>query len=173
MTEERKQKFLEALAESGSACAAARAATPHPTGRRGGYSSFQALAARDPEFAAAVVEARSRALGKVEDAIMRRAVEGVRRPVYQGGVLVGHERVYSDPLLLRLAARLDPAWAERQRVEQTHSCALLLEPADVELLNDGDAEMLTRLLGVIAERRAHEESQRRVQGLPGPDTTQP
>lgn len=36
---------------------------------------------------------------KLEDAAIRRAVEGVEKPVYQGGVLVGSVTQYSDTLL--------------------------------------------------------------------------
>lgn len=40
--------------------------------------------------------------------IHRRAFEGFLRPIYQGGQLVGHERIYSDKLALAMQAAHDP-----------------------------------------------------------------
>ena len=55
-----------------------------------------------PAFAAAWKLARETATDAIEKEAIRRAVKGVREPVYQGGKLVGHVRRYADGLLSRL-----------------------------------------------------------------------
>jgi hypothetical protein len=52
----------------------------------------------DPEFAEAWDEAVQMGDDLLEQAIRNRAAEGYDRPVFQGGVCVGMERVYSDGL---------------------------------------------------------------------------
>lgn len=118
ITERRKETFLRVLKETGSVCAAARSATPWGRGAKSGYSSFLDLIKRDPEFAAAVAEAKHYALGRVERHMHKLAVEGVKRPIYQGGKLAGFEIVYEPKLLLALLQHLDPeGWMHREKVE--------------------------------------------------------
>ncbi len=62
-----------------------------------------------PAFAQEVEEAKNGALGRVEAAIMERAVGGVQRPIFQRGELVGHETLYSDNLLRHSADPSDGA----------------------------------------------------------------
>jgi hypothetical protein len=72
----------------------------------------------DPEFAKVVDEAIDMAADKLEREARRRAVEGTKEPVYQGGQLVGTKTVYSDSLLaLLLKGRRKKVFAER--IEQT------------------------------------------------------
>ena len=119
--------FIDTLAATGSRCAAARAATPWSKGKKGGLESFRDLMRRDPEFAREVEDAKAIALGRVEESIATRAIKGVQRPVFQKGGLVGHETVYSDHLLLRLAQRLDPeAWGNREKVDVNVKAAVLV-----------------------------------------------
>ena len=47
-------------------------------------------------------EARTMIVHALEDEAFKRAVEGVQKPVYQGGELVGYITEYSDSLLLKL-----------------------------------------------------------------------
>jgi len=47
-------------------------------------------------------EAVAEGIDRLEDEVHRRAVEGVDRPVYQGGVRVGEIKAYSDSLLTLL-----------------------------------------------------------------------
>lgn len=63
---------------------------------------------KDPAFAKRLLEARELAVARLEQEAVRRAVEGVDRPIYQQGALVGVERVYSDNLLLALLKANDP-----------------------------------------------------------------
>jgi hypothetical protein len=62
----------------------------------------------DEAFAMAENQARSTFADTLEEEVVRRARDGYDRPVYQGGELVGHERVNSDNLLWRLLQAVRP-----------------------------------------------------------------
>ncbi len=173
ISEQRRRVFLETLAATGSMTAAAQAASPHAQGERGAYESFRDLVRRDPQFAADVAEAKAAALGRVEKVIADHALNGVRRPIYQRGELVGHEQVFDHKLLLALAARLDPEWSERRRTELAGSVGvhrdddsfLSISAADVLLLSEPEREMLVTLVQKIGELKAPEDG-REIQSLP-------
>lgn len=57
---------------------------------------------QDPAFRAAWDEAVETACDALEAEAWRRAKDGVRKPVYQGGEKVGEVREYSDTLLIFL-----------------------------------------------------------------------
>lgn len=57
---------------------------------------------KDPEFQLQWTEAMNEGIDLLEDTAFGRAVNGVRKPVYQGGELVGHVQEYSDQLLVLL-----------------------------------------------------------------------
>ena len=141
------------------------------TPSKGGLESFRDLAKRDPQFALQVEEARNAALGRVEETIAKRAIEGVERPIFQRGELVGTERVYSDHLLLRLAQRLDPlSWTDRQKVEHSgrveHAGVMLsITAGDVLRPPEKDQEILVHLVQQIAELK---DNGQEIQGLPPP-----
>ena len=103
-------RFLARLASSGSVAAAAavaRVSRQEAYKRRG----------RDPAFAAAWADALGEAVERLADEARRRAVEGVKRPVYQGGKRVGTVTVYSDTLLIvLLKAHGGPAYRHTDRV---------------------------------------------------------
>ena len=159
LTDARKRAFLKALEETGSAPAAARAASPHSTGKRNCINTFRDARDRDPEFAAAWEEAVSRALGRVENEITRRAMTPTQRPIFSKGELVGHEDVYDNKLLLALARKLNPdEWSEKRQVEMKGSVDhrhghIYLTMSDVHLLSPSKAEQLLLLLGEIADQR--------------------
>lgn len=96
LNREWKDQFLRSLALSPNVTAAAAAA---------GVSRQAAYQARDddPEFSANWRDALDRSTDALVGEMYRRAVEGVRKPVYQGGVLVGHVQEYSDTLAIFLA----------------------------------------------------------------------
>ena len=54
----------------------------------------------DPEFARDFEDAKKMVIETLEQEVRRRAVEGVEKPVYQGGKLVGSVQEYSDILLM-------------------------------------------------------------------------
>ncbi len=91
---------------------------------------------RDPEFAAAVVAAIRDGVELLHAAAWQRAVNGVTRPIYQGGVLVGHEQVFSDRLaeiLLKAHARqADGAGAQFADTPLvTHQTVVMASPQQV------------------------------------------
>jgi hypothetical protein len=57
----------------------------------------------DPEYAEAFEEAERLSADLLADEAFRRAVEGVKKPIYHKGEVVGYETVYSDVLLMFLA----------------------------------------------------------------------
>jgi hypothetical protein len=75
-------------------------------------------ARNDAEFKKAWDEAREVAAQSLEDAAYRRAKTGYLRPVYQRGMLVGMERVYSDSLAMFLLKGMKPQ-VYRDRVEHS------------------------------------------------------
>lgn len=84
----------------------------------------------DAEFAAAWDDAVDQAADRMEREALRRAVEGVDEPVYQGGELVGYVRKYSDTLLIFLLKAARPEkYRERAEVRQTGK-------VQVEYVND-------------------------------------
>ncbi|MFO1209594.1 MAG: hypothetical protein U1E40_10280 [Amaricoccus sp.] len=159
LTPARKATFLKVLAETGSAPAAARAASPHATGKRAAIRSFTDLRDRDPEFAAAWEDAMAAALGRVENEVMRRAMEPTYRPIFSKGELVGQEPVYDNKLLLAVARKLNPdEWSEKRQVEMSGSVEhrhghIYLSMSDIHLLAPDRADQLLDLLGEIADKR--------------------
>jgi hypothetical protein len=177
ISDRRRAVFLATLAKTGSMTAAAAAATPWAVGRKCGLESFRDLSKRDPAFAVEVEEARAAALGRVEQAIAERAVEGVDEPVYQKGARCGLRKVYSDTLLLRLAARLAPeSWSERQRTELSGSVGVVasrsdgflsISASDVLLLSEDKQQQLAELVEEVGRLKERDDG-RAIQKLPVP-----
>jgi hypothetical protein len=118
-------------------------------------ASVLALRRRDPEFAGALSEARERFLDRAEAEVARRGIYGYDRPIYQGGVEVGKERVYSDQLLLRLLAAGRPErWSEQHRlmVEARARAARTIEEID-RLPTEELERIVSGELSVARERR--------------------
>lgn len=94
-TAERQQRFIEALADSGSVRAAARAVNMSAEGayylrRQAGATSFRR----------AWEAALDLGVQRIEDTAMDRALNGVEVPVYSYGKLVGTRIVHNDRLLM-------------------------------------------------------------------------
>ena len=89
---------------------------------------------RDEAFAVAWADVEEKIIEQLEAAAIRRARDGVARPVFQGGKLVGHERVYSDGLMaLLLKARRPERYRDNVRMEHSgpHAAPPQLQlPAD-------------------------------------------
>jgi hypothetical protein len=81
LTQARQQKFLEALAATGSVTTAVGAAS---TSRTRVYELRKA----DPDFANAWQDAEDTAADRLEEEARRRALEGVPEPLVTGGKLV-------------------------------------------------------------------------------------
>jgi len=102
LTAEKREQFLQALADSGSVTAAVAAAG---TSRTRVYE----LRNTDTAFAAAWDEAEEIATDRLQDEARRRAIEGVAEPLVSAGKLVRGDdgqpimvQRYSDNLLLAL-----------------------------------------------------------------------
>ena len=90
-----RKKFLENLAETGVVTHSARAAGVSKT-------AVHISRRRDSKFAQAWDRALDSATDRLENEAVRRAVDGVEEPVYQGGKQVGTITRYSDTLLIFL-----------------------------------------------------------------------
>jgi hypothetical protein len=109
----RRKRFLEALAAGSSITAAARAAG---VDRRTPYKWRDSDPAFDEEWVSHL-EAGTDAL---EDEARRRAVEGVKRPIYHAGKRVGVVVEHSDQLMMfLLKARRPEKYRERQAIEHS------------------------------------------------------
>ncbi len=105
---EKREAFLKAFSQCGSAT---QACIEAGISRRTCYEWRQTDAAFAEAWADMVEEAHDR----LEDEAMRRAVEGVERPVFYKGTLIGHTRTYSDSLLKALLQRRRPEVYGRAR----------------------------------------------------------
>ena len=113
LTKERRERFLQALADTGSVTAAIADAG---TSRTRVYE----LRKTDPAFASAWQEAEEMATDRLEDEARRRAIEGVPEPLVSAGKLVRDDdgqpitvRRYSDHLLMALLKAHRPPRRER------------------------------------------------------------
>lgn len=109
----RKKRILDAIAQGASFAKAAEA---------GGICRQNLWAWRqaDPEFDRAVKEAVETGTDRIEDEALRRAVEGVNKPVFQRCKVVGYVTEYSDRLLeMLLRARRSEKY--RERYDHSHS----------------------------------------------------
>jgi hypothetical protein len=109
----RQERFLQALAETGSVTAAIAVAASSRT-------RVYELRRVDPTFASAWEEAEEIAADRLEEEARRRAVEGVSEPLVSGGKVVRDDqglpmvvRRYSDHLLAVLLRAHRPARRER------------------------------------------------------------
>ncbi len=125
-TEDSRAAFLAAYGELGNIKQAAKKA---------GISrdTHYAWLKDDPDYAKTFELAREEAVETLEAEARRRAVEGVNRPVYQGGEQVGTVRDYSDTLLIFLLKGAAPSKyrdTARVQVEPTEGFAEMLRLAD-------------------------------------------
>lgn len=105
--------FLEELAKGWSVTHSAEKA---------GFSRQTAYKYRelDEQFRTDWDDAIERGTDRLEDAMEKRAVDGVMKPVYQGKELVGHVQEYSDSLAMFMAkARRPDKFRERSTVSHT------------------------------------------------------
>lgn len=126
---QRQAEYLEALAIDGTM-------TTAKTKARVGFDTVLKWREHDPTFVVREQQVKAEFADKLEAEAVRRAFEGFDRPIYQRGVLVGYERVYSDVLLKMLLTALKP---EKFRdnvnvsgtVEQVVRQVVGFNPADV------------------------------------------
>lgn len=115
LTPERRADFLRRLADGGNVTAAADAVG---VSRDAAYK----LRDRDGGFEEAWTLALDRYAAALEAELHRRVFDGVERPIFQRGELVGHELVKSDRLLeIALRARLPEKYSERVAAKLEHA----------------------------------------------------
>jgi len=142
----KREKFLEYLRQT---CNVTKACELSRISRRSAYE----WRADDESFRADWQKALEIATDLLEDEAVRRAKDGVDRPVYQGGELVGHVREYSDTLLIFLLKGAKPE-KYRERFEQRNSGTLTVE--HVALTHHQRVARLKELLAK-AESRAQKK----------------
>ena len=98
----REAQFLAALEQTGNV---SRACVLSKFPRRSAYDLRDA----DEAFKKAWDATLDRAADLLEEEARRRAYQGVKKPVFQGGKLVGHVQEYSDTLLIFLLKGNKPA----------------------------------------------------------------
>jgi len=108
---EQKAKYLMKFAETGRNDLASKYAGC-------GVQHYWFWKRDDPEFAKALVEARTISVKMMEDHAIKRGTTGTRKPIYQRGQLVGFERLYSDSLLTFMLKGLAPE-TYRERISVT------------------------------------------------------
>ena len=168
MTTEREDAFLAAYELSGNYAAAAAIASPNSMAAprsKPGTASFRAHEARNAAFAVRVGEAKERVVARVYAKIWELAVDGVTEAVVQKGTQAtladGSPATTTrhDPkLLLRLIARLDPAWSEKKNIHYsvTHSAEVRLLPSDLMALSVAQQAQLQDILTTIQASRGEE-----------------
>ena len=93
---------------------------------RAEHTNLHDLAERLAAGRARVAEAREEACDALEAEARRRAVEGVRKPVYYRGEIVGTVKEYSDTLLIFLMKGAMPEkYRENVKIEHTGGAELL------------------------------------------------
>ena len=156
LTKEIRERFLQALANTGNVTTAVAVAG---TSRTRVYELRKA----DPAFASAWEEAEESAVDRLEDEARRRAVDGVPEPLVSAGKLVRDDdgqpiavRRYSDNLLLALLKARRPPRRERSvrfqlpalrsAADAASAMAALTAGVSAGDLTPGEAAELSRLV---------------------------
>ena len=123
-TEAQKQKFLEAFREI---CIVTTAAKMAGMCAKTVYN----IRDRDPVFRAAMEEVEYEVQDKIETEIRRRAMEGVDKPIFYQGKVVGTVKEYSDRLIELLAkGHMKDRYGDQSKVEMTGKDGTPLVPDD-------------------------------------------
>jgi hypothetical protein len=128
-TPERQATFLERLAEGGNVMASAM-------GVGVTRATVYAARERDDAFAEAWDDALERYAAALEAELHKRVFDGVQRPIFQRGELVGHEALKSDRLLeIALKAHRPDRYSERFQASIDHSvkAGVLMLPATMTM----------------------------------------
>ena len=140
-TARRKAAFLKAFPEIGTLTGTAKTL---------GFAirSHYLWMERDEEYAAAFQEAKLAAAERLELEATRRAVDGVDEPVWYKGEKVGHQKKYSDTLLIFL---LKGAMPEKYKERFEHSTTEdgMHVKVDLNLLSDKELKELEEVLAKI------------------------
>lgn len=110
LTEQKKEKFLRLLKETGNVSKSAQA-----IGIK--RQTLYQLRDKDPKFKEEWQEAFESFLDSCEQEVVRRGVKGYEKPVFYGGKQIGTVREYSDNLLMFYLKRYRPEFRDRLKVE--------------------------------------------------------
>lgn len=115
-TPEKQVAFIEALAESGCVDEACKRVGMHRS------SAYELRARKNAEsFRAAWDAALDHAIQRLSDAAFSRAINGVTRPVFYKGELVGERTYFDERLTMFMLRYRDPArygrWRDQMRVD--------------------------------------------------------
>jgi hypothetical protein len=181
----RRTLWLKTFRESGGSYnAACEASAPHLSGNSKnapGYSSWKALEARDPAWAAQVEEVRQQISDDIEAELHRRSVTGVPTRVYQKATMVwqpvldadnnpvldvdGKPKMepatitrWSDAILLRRASALMPEkYADKKTIDINHNVnrggAWTITAMDIEALSANEQVTLAAMMAKVRSHR--------------------
>ncbi len=145
-TSEKRKLLLESIVEFGGNVS--RALEKARVGRSAAYEWKR----DDEEFSELWEKALEDGIDRLEDEARRRACEGVKKPVYQGGKRVGFIQEYSDTLLMFL---LNGARPEKYRHNASVNVTGKLSHDVVERVDIGsltDDEIAEIRAGKVAEK---------------------
>lgn len=109
--------------------------------------SLERYAERDEDFREAIAEIEGRMIDNLVAEAYRRAHDGVDKPVFQGGELVGYIREYSDSVLLKMLTSLSTKFRERTQLDVSNSDGSLTSGAS-------DAQIAARVASILAVAQA-------------------
>jgi hypothetical protein len=132
-----KTDFLAGLEEYGNVSRAADAAG---IWRSTAYDERE----KSPRFAADWDRALDLGTSALEDEARRRAFEGVEKPIYQGGSLVGQVQEYSDTLLIFLLKAHRPKYRDTSR-----NVTINITPEQAAKLSDAEIDALLQKEGLL------------------------
>lgn len=118
----------------------------------------------DPEYAAAFEAACDQAVEVMEAEAWRRAMQGVEKPIFQGGKLVGSVQEYSDTLLIFQLKGLRP-----QKYRDNFSGRIEIDAT----VHNGDSDIDREIAGLLEKQRRLDDVERVGEGTPAvaPDRT--
>ncbi len=117
--------------------------------------TFKKTMLENPEFKAAVKQARRQSCEYMEKELFRRGVEGVKEPVYQGGKLVGYKMVYSDAcLIFDLKSRNPKKFREHYKTEIVGEGGKPISQTQIVNLSGFSVEELVRLKEVMEKAQS-------------------
>ncbi len=141
-----QEAFLEALKNCGVYTAAAAAVGLT-------YRLVYQFRQRNPDFQERCDKALGRNYGELMDVARKLAIEGLVTETYdKAGNVISSKRVYSERILLKMLARLDPAgWSDKVQVDQKVSAEIRTERIKVEDMTPAQRRAARDFLATIPD----------------------
>lgn len=105
--EAEQARYLELIADKG------KHLTKHAHAVNCAYSTVRRFRLKNPDYEEAIDAAYEEFKAKLETELFRRAHDGVEKPIFYKGVIVGHIVEYSDTLLLATMKKHDRAYRDK------------------------------------------------------------